>query len=300
MKVGIALPNNWGVMDPLDIVDVAVRAEELGFASVWASEHVINTAYIQSRIGKRPYYHPMAILSFVAARTTRVMLGTSIIILPFRSPFELAKYGATLDQLSRGRLIFGVGIGNIKDEFDAMRLPWEKRGLMTDEAMGVMKALWTQEDAEFHGKLFDFENVATSPKPYQSPHIPFWVGGMSDAAIRRAAVLGDGWHPTAISPDQLRMHHRDIRAMREAAGRDPDRFDICMRFNVTLEGQVLMEVERASTVPGDDMAETVHVARSFAEAGTTHFIFAINSNDRGELLRIVDKLGRDVLPHFND
>jgi len=300
MKLGIALPNNWGVMDPLDIVDVAVRAEECGFASVWASDHVINTAYLQSRIGRRPYYHPMAILSFVAARTTRVTLGTSIIILPFRSPFELAKYGATLDQLSRGRLIFGVGIGNIRDEFDTMRLPWKKRGLMTDEAMEVMKALWTQEEAEFHGKLYDFENIVTSPKPYRAGHIPLWVGGMSDAAIRRAAILGDGWHPTAISPEQLQGHHRDIRAMRAEVGRDPDDFEICMRFNVTIEGQVLMEVERASTVPGDDMAETVRVARSFADAGTTHFIFAINSSNRDELLHMVEKLGREVLPHFED
>src|SRR5687768_8814177 len=120
MKIGISLPNNWGVTDPSVIVDLAILAEQLGFSSVWTAEHLVNVSYVRDRIGDRPFHHPLPILSCIAGRTTSIKLGTSILVVPFHHPFDIAKYIATLDHLSRGRVLLGVGTGNVPEEFAAM------------------------------------------------------------------------------------------------------------------------------------------------------------------------------------
>jgi probable F420-dependent oxidoreductase len=298
MKIGISVPNNWGVEEAPRLIDVAVRAEERGFASVWTSEHLINLAYVRARIGERPYYHPLAILSAIASRTSRIALGTSVMVLPFHNPFDLGKYVATLDQISRGRVILGVGVGNVRDEFDVLGIPWEKRGATTDEAIDVLHALWAEGAAAHAGRLWSFSDVHTSPKPYRARRIPIWIGGMSDAAYRRVARAGDGWHPTAITPDEVRARAAEIRALTEAAGRDPAAIDICMRFNIALDGVEVTETELRSTVQGGDMARIVETAQAFAEAGTTHFIYALNAHEPAVLEETIDALAADLLPLF--
>ncbi|HZO41768.1 MAG TPA: LLM class flavin-dependent oxidoreductase, partial [Methylomirabilota bacterium] len=152
MKLGFSLLNNWGFDDPQPLVDLAVQAEELGIDSVWVHDHVFNVGHVFDRIGGRPYYEPLTLLTFVAARTRRVRLGTSVLVLPYHNPVRLAKAAATLDVLSGGRLIMGVGVGLIEKEMRAMGGPYAERGAFTDEAIAVMRTLWAQDDPKFDGK----------------------------------------------------------------------------------------------------------------------------------------------------
>src|SRR5918994_193536 len=146
MQIGFSLHNNWGVEDVQALIELASKAEELGFASVWVHDHVFNAAHVFHRIGRKPYYEPLTLLSYVAACTQRVGLGTSVLVLPYHNPLRLAKTAATLDVLSGGRLILGVGVGGVAQESEAMGSPYAERGAITDEAIAVMKALWTQNE----------------------------------------------------------------------------------------------------------------------------------------------------------
>src|SRR5437870_2291297 len=145
----------------------------------------------------------MTFLSFVAARTRRVRLGTSVLVLLYHNPIRLAKAAATLDVLCGGRLVMGVGVGLIEKEMRAMGTPFAERGAFTDEAIAVMRALWSAEEPRFAGKYYRFEEMKFSPRPLQTPSIPLVIGGVSRAAIRRAARLGDGWQPLGLAPDAL-------------------------------------------------------------------------------------------------
>jgi alkanesulfonate monooxygenase SsuD/methylene tetrahydromethanopterin reductase-like flavin-dependent oxidoreductase (luciferase family) len=163
MQIGISLHNNWGIEDVQALVALASRAETLGFASVWVHDHVFNAGHVFRRIGARPYYEPLTLLSYVAARTERVGLGTSVLVLPYHNPIRLAKTAATLDVLSGGRLILGVGVGAVAPESEAMGSPYAERGAITDEAIAVMKELWTKDDPSFAGKYHRFSGMPFSP-----------------------------------------------------------------------------------------------------------------------------------------
>src|SRR5919108_751132 len=186
MQIGISLQNNWGVEDVQSLVQLARKAEEWGFASVWVHDHVFNAGHVFTRIGRKPYYEPLTLLSYVAACTQRVGLGTSVLVLPYHNPLRLAKTAATLDVLSGGRLILGVGVGAVAPESEAMGSPFAERGAITDEAIVIMKELWTQDLPSFGGKYHRFSGMKFSPKPRQQPHIPLLIGGNSRAAIRPA------------------------------------------------------------------------------------------------------------------
>ena len=144
MKFGFVIPNNWGLQDPGDVIDVATKAEQMGFNSVWVNHHVLHAGYVVERLDDRPYYDALTTLTYVAALTKRVRLGTSVLVLPYLNPVVLAKSLATLDVLSGGRLTVGVGVGALPQESDALSADYAHRGAYTDESISVMKALWTQ------------------------------------------------------------------------------------------------------------------------------------------------------------
>src|SRR5204863_2672876 len=169
MKIGFSLLNNWGIEDVQALVGLAERAEALGFDSVWTHDHVFNVGHVFDRIGSRPYYEPLTLLSFVAARTRRVRLGTSVLVLPYHNPIRLAKTAATLDVLSGGRLILGVGVGAIEREMQALGVPFSERGAFSDEAIAAMRTLWTEDDPRFDGTYSRFSGMKFSPKPVQRP-----------------------------------------------------------------------------------------------------------------------------------
>ncbi len=178
-------------------------AESIGYHFVLTGDHIALTPEVQQDY-PAPYYEPFTTMAWLAGQTTTIRLGFTVIVVPYRHPAQLAHMGATIDDLSGGRLIFGIGSGWAGSEFDALGLPFEARGRMTDEYVAAMIELWTNEKAFFHGEFVSFEDVTTSPGPVQQPHPPIWVGGSSRAAMRRAVKFGDAWHPIGARVDWLR------------------------------------------------------------------------------------------------
>lgn len=197
MKIGF-FGINVGVLGDVDaMVTVAKASEDAGLESVWTGEHVVLP---DPRVPpspsdpQTPFLDPVVALSHIAAHTSRIGLGTGIVILPQRNPVVLAKELTTLDVVSKGRLIFGIGAGYLEPEFRAIGAPFEDRGLATDEWIEVLKALWTMPNPAYSGKYFSFDGIDAQPRPAQQPHPPIVVGGMSKLAAKRAARYGNGWY----------------------------------------------------------------------------------------------------------
>ena len=292
MKIGFSLSNNQGIEDVQEILRLATRAEELGFDSVWASEHVFNVSYVQERIGNRPYYEPLALLSYVAATTKTIGLGTSVLVLPYHNPIRLAKTAATLDVLSGGRLTLGVGVGVIEEELNAMGSPFRERGAITDECIAIMKELWTQEDPSYQGRFHSFSGMKFSPKPAQKPHIPLIIGGTSRAAVRRAAKVENGWHPTALDSESLSQKIRYLAERVEAAGRDPAAVPVSVSAamgEATREGRYSL---------GRDPAEILQKAQTYESLGVDRLVISSDTRDGAEMLPALEMLAERVLPAF--
>jgi len=291
MKFGFSLSNNQGIDDVQAIVRLAIRAEELGFDSVWASDHVFNVSYVFERIGDKPYYDPLTILSYVAAVTTRIRLGTSVLVLPYHHPMRLAKAAATLDVLSGGRVILGVGVGVIEQEFNALGSVYAERGASTDETIAIMQALWTQAVPSHQGRLYRFSGMPFAPKPVQKPHIPIVIGGVSQAAIRRAARVGNGWHPLAMPPEVLRERMRSLAEQARAAGRAIT--DIPVSISLPLQGG------RAGRYTlGTTPAEIMHNLQVFASLGVETVVVAPSTGDAQALMPALEMIAREVMPAF--
>ncbi len=219
------------------LVEVAQKAETLGYESLWIPEHLavpveLRSPYPYSADGKFPggataaLHDPFVALAFAAACTTRIRLGTGVFVLPLRNTLAVAKAVASLDVLSKGRFIFGIGIGWLEEEFDAVGMSFKDRAARTREAVRVMKGLWTDETPQFTGRFHNFPPLGFSPKPVQQPHPPLVFGGESAAALKRAAALGDGWYGVRYSPETIRPVLATLKQLVEAAGRDFSRFEI--------------------------------------------------------------------------
>lgn len=231
MKFGVVFANTMGWSEPAGAVEAARAAEAAGFESFWTVEHVIfpdgyQSAYPYSATGKMPAApstpipDPLIWLSYVAAVTTTLRLATGILILPQRNPLVLAKEVATLDHLSGGRVELGIGVGWLKEEFDALGIPWDARGRRTDEYIEVLRALWARDHASYSGRFANFTNVSSNPKPAQSS-VPIVIGGHSRAAAERAGRLGDGFFPGRGTPAELAESFDIVRQTAADAGRDP-------------------------------------------------------------------------------
>jgi probable F420-dependent oxidoreductase len=239
VRFGLAFASSIGI-EGADALEVCRRAEAAGFESVWGGEHVVLPTAIASRYpytadGKipaapdTPIPDPLVWLAFAAAAAPTLRLGTCILIVPQRNPLVLAKELATLDRLSGGRLELGIGVGWLKEEFDALGVPWDHRGARNDEYVEAMRALWAGPHAEFHGTYVDFPPVTCSPRPVQE-RIPILVGGDTDVAIRRAARLADGYFPGEGNAERLASLIARVREAAERAGRDPDSIEINAMF----------------------------------------------------------------------
>jgi probable F420-dependent oxidoreductase len=289
MKFGFSLSNNQGIQDVQSIIRLATQAEALGFDSVWASDHVFNVSYVYERIGDRPYYDPLTILSYIAAVTTRIGLGTSVLVLPYHHPMRLAKAAATLDVLSGGRVILGVGVGVIAQELDAMGSPYAERAARTDEAIAIMQALWTQAMPSHHGPVYQFSGMAFAPKPLQKPHIPILIGGVSRAAIRRAARVGNGWHPTAMEPEVLREGMRYLAEQAQTAGRKAAEIPVSMSLP-------LQSSRVGRYALGLDLAEMIQKIQAFASLGVDTVVISPYTGEAQEMTHALEVIARDVMP----
>ena len=276
--------------DAHGVVDLAVRAEELGYESVWASEHVFNVSYVYDRIGNRPYYEPLTMLTYVAANTTSIGLGTSVLVLPYHNPIRLAKVAATLDVLSKGRLMLGVGVGVIEEELEAMGSSFADRGAISDEAIAIMKELWTKEDPSFQGKYHRFSGMKFTPKPVQKPHIPIVIGGTSRAAIRRAARSGTTWHPTALAPQALAEGMDYLKEQAVKAGRDPS------EISVSVSAAIGSTHNHNRYSLGEDPEEILERSQKYQEMGLDRLLISPNTRDQSQLRPIMEMLAEVVIP----
>jgi probable F420-dependent oxidoreductase len=230
---------------PADILPTALLAEQLGFDSVWGNDHMTTQRYVQREFPDPPnYYEPIVTFTYVAARTTRLRVATGIIVLPMRNMPVLAKQVATLDQLSGGRVILGVGAGAYREEFEAL-FPDARdvhRGTLVDEGMRALRLLFTERRATFRGRHVHFEDVECFPKPLQSP-LPLYAGGNHPEVRRRAGEYGDGWMPAVLSPEEIRRGVDDVHRAAARAGRDGARIDIAPQFAVSI-GRTHEDAER--------------------------------------------------------
>src|SRR6266849_6574155 len=258
MHFGVTIPNNWGVEAPQQVLAFGPVAEELGYDSIWVMDHLFNNGYIRERLDDKPYYHPLATLSYLAATTRRVRLGTSVLVLPYHNPVELAKYAASLDQMSGGRVILGVGVGAMTEEFESLGVPFRQRGALTNECMAIMRELWTSPDPYDKSERWNLTGFKFSPKPVQQPAIPLWVGGSSPGALRRAATMGDGWHPSGMSPDEFAAGREEVRKQAAAAGRDPNALTMSIRVEVEVDRRPSSpRAASRARLPGDDVQEMI-------------------------------------------
>jgi probable F420-dependent oxidoreductase len=212
MQLGIHLPHIGRKAGPEAIRRAAIEAEQVGFDDVWVSEHIIvpkDAAYPPSA----NFWDPVLTLTWAAAATSRVRLGTSVLVLPMRHPLPLAKELATLQNLSGGRLILGAGVGWLEAEFDALGVPFKERGRRMDEGIAMMRAVWNQDPVSFESKWIAAKIDAMRSQPQPIAPIPIWIGGSSDAAIKRALRL-DGWHGSRVSPDKAADMVKRLRAER--------------------------------------------------------------------------------------
>lgn len=259
MRYGYVVPNNFGVADPNELVRLGVRAEALGFDSLWVNHHVLNVGYVRDRLGELPYHDALVMLTWLAAKTSRVTLGTSVLVMPYLHPMSLAKHLATLDHLSGGRLVVGLGAGSLPEENAALGAPYESRGAFCNEFIEVLRLLWTESGASFTGQHFSFTDLISSPKPLQKPHPPIVIGGNRPPALRRAARFGDGWHPMNCSPDGVRRRLQALRAEAAAVNRP----------EIPTMVHVRLDMKRV----------TPESAAEYADAGVTDLVVSLNSGD---------------------
>jgi probable F420-dependent oxidoreductase len=256
MQLGIHLPHIGRKASPDNIRRAAIQAEALGFDDVWVSEHIIvpkDAPYPPSA----NFWDPVLTLTWAAAATTRVRLGTSVLVLPMRHPLPLAKELATLQNLSNGRLILGAGVGWLEAEFDALGVPFKERGRRMDEGIAMMRAVWSQDPVSFDAKWIPAKIDAMRSHPQPITPIPIWIGGSSDAAINRALRL-DGWHGSRVTPEQAPAMVKRLRAERPESA-----FTISIRIGCN-----------ASNVGG--MRDTL---RAYADAGIQHVMTAPDDRD---------------------
>ncbi len=285
-------------------LEQAERVEELGFDSLWVSEHMLFFV---------PTFDAITVLAAFAARTQRILLGSAILLLPLRHPTVVAKEVASLDIISNGRIILGVGVGGeFPREFVACGVPVKERGRRTDEAIEVMRKLWSESGVNHEGRFFRLEDATMRPKPVQKPGPPIWVAGRSEAAVKRAARLGDGYMPYLFSPERYRDSLEKVSTLAQQQGRDPTTIeagmyqficladtydearqranqDLSLRYNQPFDRLV----DRYCVMgPPDQCAERLG---QYVEAGVRHFIL-VPIAPPAELPTHLEAYARDVVP----
>jgi probable F420-dependent oxidoreductase len=241
MKIGFALPNIGSIGTADALIKSAQRAEALGYESLWTIERLLwpvkpQVPYPVTADGSLPEGYkwsldPLDTLTFAAAHTKKIALGTSVLDMPYYNPVTLARRLTTIDQLSNGRLRVGLGLGWSKDEMDATNADMSKRGAMADEFLQVLKAIWTTNPVEFKGKFYNVPKSYINQKPVQKPHPPIYIAAFAPPALKRLATYADGWNPVAVPVDGMAQMFAGAKQMAQAAGRDPSALKLIVRAN---------------------------------------------------------------------
>ena len=293
MEIGCHLPTTQGPATAREaLVTFAREAEQRGIASLWVSDHVV-IPRVTSGYGRggsfphppdKPYLDPLAMLTAAAMCTSRARLGSSVFILGHRHPIPMAKALSTIDALSNGRLIVGVGVGWWKEELEILGVPYHARGRQADEVLRVFKALWASDDPVFDGEFFRFRNIGFAPKPVQKPHPPLWIGGNSPGAFGRVVALGDGWHASPRTPADFREGLAKLRAAAEAARRPWETIEISLRFG--LSDALLGQGPQAAI---DQLGE-------YKRLGVRHALIEFRRDELERMLEILDLVAKTIRP----
>lgn len=291
MEIGVHLPHVGPQATRDTLREFARRMEELGYDSLWVSDHVVIPREYESRYPYNPsgrlswidlpLLEPLSTLLFVAGVTERPRLGTTVLVLPMRNPVLHAKILATLDVLSGGRLIFGAGVGWLKEEFDALDMPFDHRGARMDEFLAVIMRLWTEDHPTFEGHYYRLADVGFAPKPVQQPHPPIWIGGNTDPALRRAARIGDAWHAAGATPEQVEAALPKLREYTRAAGRDPVAVPVTVRTGL-----------RADEPPDATLARLGR----YRDLGVTHLCLETTFRDMDRAYATLERFATEVRP----
>jgi probable F420-dependent oxidoreductase len=252
MKFGVKIE---GMNGPA-LIEAAQAAERLGYESVWRPDHLVLPVQVAATYPYAddgvapldpgwPIVDALTAFAFIAAVTTTIKMGTAVYILPLRHPIVTARTVLGIDRLSRGRMILGIGAGWLEEEFRVAGQDFKSRGARTDEIIQILKTVWTEPEPEFHGRHYDFAPIKFEPKPYATPHPPIIVGGESDAALRRAARLGDGWYGVRHGPEKMREFRDRLLALRCEYGREHEPFEITVNAPRDLDPDTVARYEEA-------------------------------------------------------
>jgi probable F420-dependent oxidoreductase len=289
MEIGCHLPVFGGAATREGVLAVATKVEALGFDSLWVSDHVvipwrIDSRYPYNATGEFPlapgtdFLEPLTALTLTAAVTSRVRLGTSVLVLPHRHPVLTAKMLATLDHLAPSRVILGAGVGWMREEIELFGVPYARRGAWTDEAIAIMRACWRDERVSHHGEFFRFEDLGVRPRPARGM-IPIWIGGHTDRALRRVATLGDGWHAAFPTPAALGEGLARLREACRTAGRDV--------ATLTISARLGLSARRPA-------AEMLAELRALRDLGVGHVIVEPRQRDVREMVETYERFAGEV------
>jgi probable F420-dependent oxidoreductase len=306
MKLGFSLVVRGRDATPDTFARIAERTEALELDSLWCSAHVIIPPQVRSGYAMNPgvkhgehwkegYWEPFTVLSYLAALTSKIQLGTSVVVMPMHNPFELAKQVVEVDQLSGGRFVFGIGVGWFEEEFEVLGQDFHNRGARTNEGLELMKALWGDDPVTFEGKHYRVENACFAPKPVQQPSPPVWIAGGSKAALKRAARYGDAWHPVRPRFEALERSIAELNGYLEEEGRAPGSIEIAIKCPVVFQ----------SGPAGADQAPTHGRPRDIADAlkryrdlGASHFVLDVVPETRAVALDTMERFAQEVRPHL--
>ncbi|HVQ75234.1 MAG TPA: TIGR03619 family F420-dependent LLM class oxidoreductase [Candidatus Binatia bacterium] len=313
MRYGFYLPTRGKTAAHEALETLLRRGEALGFHSVMISDHIAFPTRIESRYpysvsgefpGQGDALEQLTLMAFAAGKTRRLRLVTSVMILPYRNPVTTAKMLATIDVLSAGRVTVGVGVGWMREEFEALAAPdFAQRGAVSDEYLRIFKALWAGSPASFAGDFYRFESLRCEPLPVQRPHPPIWVGGHSRAALRRAATLGDGWHPVGanpavpLRPAELRQLLGEIERFAAAAGRDARALTISFKAPIYDSAAGVDRLPDGSRRPFSgrpaDVAEDI---AAYAALGVSELVVDFRSDSLAESLERMEHFASVIAP----
>jgi probable F420-dependent oxidoreductase len=302
MRVGVFLPNAGPSANPEAVIAGARQAEQLGYDSVWVLDRLLypvkpRNPYPASGDGRLPDSYknvldPLLSLTFAAAQTKTIALGTCILDIPFYNPLVLARAITTLDVFSGGRVRLGFGQGWSEDEFEAVGAPPKGRGARADEFLDALKAIWTTDPVEFHGRVFSIPASIIGPKPVQRPHPPIFLAAFTSTALKRVAIRSDGWMPARIPFDDLERMLGELRSMAQAAGRDPQ----ALALEVVAIPQITASPLGSGRAPFSGSTEQIKEDAARAKAlGATELILQIELDEpTASLLALMETLMRLV------
>jgi len=298
MKFGVWIPNCRHLATPDIIRSTAVRAEQLGYDSVWVSDHVVVPHANVKNFGET-VFDPLVTLAVIAGATTRVRLGTTVLIVPYRNAVVTAKMISSLDALSGGRFVFGIGAGWVAAESAALGVPFTERGAMTDEYLVAMQELWTKREPSFAGKYTQWSGLVFEPKPAQKPHPPIWVGGHGRASLRRTAQFGAAWHPINRAPDELRAGRAELARLCAARGRvDVPTLTLRNDVRILQSGERAPASAHAGRVIAGEPVALIDQLHELAACGVEHLVLEFLAADGRELDEQMATFAERVRPTF--